>query len=217
MRVAALTPAWFRIGRTTRVPASSSPKRVSDVAREQPLLPRVAVTEPGAIEACVDRYSGAIWSMARSSCRTHAEAEDACQDIFLNLWRHADRFDADVGSEWTFVMTIARRRLIDRLRRTSRRIRMTGESEASLSTFGNDYAGPDEAAEIAEDASRAVDAMRHLSEPQRLVLRMSIFDGQSYPEISDKLDLPLGTVKTHARRGLIRLRKELGEPDVETE
>ncbi len=205
MRSAALSPSWFRVFRKSES-APASTRRATDAPKPAPLLPRVAQSVPGAVEACVDRYGGAVWNLVRRACNTHAEAEDACQDIFIDLWRHAGRFDPSLASEWTFVMTIARRRLIDRFRRQSRRIRPTGNGDQALSGVDAELAGPDESAMVAEDAKIAMAAMSDLSESQRRVIDMSIFGGMSYPEIAEKLDLPLGTVKTHARRGLLRLR-----------
>ena len=180
-----------------------------------PLLPRVAGGEDGAVEAFVARYGPAVWSLARRLCPSHADAEDAAQEVFVELWRHAGRFDVTAGSEWTFVLTVARRRLIDRLRRHGRRqdVAVGGagrdNAESPLARLGDAAAGPAERAQAAEEQAAAVRALDRVSADQRKVLTLSLFDGLSYPEIGDRLAMPLGTVKTHARRGLIRLRQVL--------
>lgn len=211
MRSAALSPTWFRVVRREQSADRDAGVSRAEAPRQQPLLPRVADDVPGAVEACVDRYGGAIWNLVRRACTNHAEAEDACQDIFVDLWRHAARFDASLASEWTFVMTVARRRLIDRFRRQSRRIRPGAAGEQVLAGIDAEDVGPDESAIVSEDAKLARAAMVDLSDSQRRVIDMSIFGGMSYPEIADELGLPLGTVKTHARRGLLKLRSLLSK------
>lgn len=202
-------------------PTGHSPVTDDTARQETPLLPKVAAGAAGAVEAFLDRYSGAVWNLARRLCRNRTDAEDATQDVFVEIWRHAGRFDADAGGEWTFVLTIARRRLIDRLRRTSRRrdiaIGEVGSLTDSPATLELDSAvSPPDSAELSEDASIAMAALELLTRDQQSVIRLSLFEGMSYPEISEKLDTPLGTVKTHARRGLIKLRQIL-ESDEESE
>lgn len=184
----------------------------------EPLLPKVAAGVPGAVEEFLDRYSGAVWNLARRLCRNRTDAEDATQDVFVEIWRHAGRFDASAGGEWTFVLTVARRRLIDRLRRTGRRRDIAvGEvgrtTEAPVTMEFDPAASPPDAAEVREDASIAVAALDQLTRDQQVVIRLSLFEGMSYPEISERLDIPLGTIKTHARRGLIKLRQLLEPPE----
>jgi RNA polymerase sigma-70 factor (ECF subfamily) len=76
-------------------------------------LERIAAGDPLAVEGCLEKYRGLVWSMARRFAGNHADAEDVVQEIFIELWRHAGRFDAVVAAESTFVTTIARRRLIE--------------------------------------------------------------------------------------------------------
>jgi RNA polymerase sigma factor (sigma-70 family) len=117
-----------------------------------------------------------------------------------------------VAGERTYVLTIARRRLIDRLRR--RKANPSGEPLDSVpepAASGTSYAGNQvDAAERGEMAARAADAMRALSSDQQGVLTLALGHGLTYTEIAQRLRLPLGTVKSHARRGLIRLRELLG-------
>ena len=185
-------------------------------AADAPLLPRVALREPGAVELCIDRYGGPIYNLARRLCRNISDADDATQDVFVELWRHASRFDANSGSEWTFVLTVARRRLIDRMRRTGRRKDLApgGTDDSGHEVEAPTQSSPPEAAQLREEAAVATAALDHLSAEQQDVLRLSVFEGMSYPEISERLDMPLGTVKTHARRGLIQLRKRLTGQDL---
>ena len=84
---------------------------------DPPVLPDVATGQPAAIEECLDRYGGLVWSLARRNCPDEQTAEDAVQDVFIKLWQVADRFDPNLASEATFVAMIARRRLIDLYRK----------------------------------------------------------------------------------------------------
>jgi RNA polymerase sigma-70 factor (ECF subfamily) len=171
------------------------------------LLGRVAAGDPTAMEACLDRYGGLVWSLARRLAPTRADAEDAVQEIFIELWRVADRYDPAIASEPTFIATIARRRLIDRRRREVRRPETTPWVDDAPTPTGTT---PPEWLQICEEAERARRSMRELSADQQRVLTLAIDGNCTQTEIAERLGLPLGTVKTHARRGLARLRELLG-------
>ncbi len=177
------------------------------------LLERIAQGDESAVKESVETYSPLVWSLARRLCRERTDAEDAVQEIFIDVWKSAARFNPEVASESTFVAMIARRRLIDRLRRQGRRPDMS-----ALSGFESEDAGVRGPApaqgmsapmELTEDAERALEAMQALTEDQQRVLRLSIMQGRSHSEIAEITGMPLGTVKTHARRGLMRIRAEL--------
>ncbi len=157
----------------------------------------------------MDRYGGLVWSLARRFLYSSNEAEDAVQEIFLDLWKHAGRFDPNVAAEATYVAMIARRRLIDRVRKRTRRgnrpVQLDEEAINSPAREGTDTGS------LTEDAQRAAVALERLSPQQQRVLRLSIMHGLSHEKIAAATDLPLGTVKTHARRGLIRVRQLLAE------
>ena len=171
---------------------------------EEPILERVARNEPGAVDEMMSRFGGLVWSLARRSCPTSAEAEDAVQEIFVEIWRTAARFDASIAGEATFVAMITRRRLIDRTRRRSRRPESVALTESSPAPEPNN-----DDLEIAEEAGVASEAFEKLRPEQQKVLRLAIHHGRSHEQIAATTGMPLGTVKTHARRGLIRLRQLL--------
>jgi len=171
------------------------------------LLPTIAAGDESAVQACLDRYGGLVWSLARRMCPTEAEAEDAVQDIFVDVWKSSSRFNPSMGSEVTFVTTIARRRLIDRRRKAGRRPTPVTLDESFGLTDNN--TNGDRAAEsvaVSEQSQQMLELFSELSEPQQRVLRLSLVAGLSHEGISQAIDMPLGTVKTHARRGLIKLR-----------
>lgn len=170
-------------------------------------MERVARGETGAVRECIDRFSGLVWSLARRFCTSGTEAEDAVQEIFIDLWRSAGRYDRSIASETTFVAMIARRRLIDRGRRRQRRPEQAAIPEII-------EAPPDRAIERNDDREESAIAARAfalLRPEQRMVLTMAIRNGASHEQIATTTGLPLGTVKTHARRGLIKLRQLLAD------
>lgn len=192
----------------------SSPKDHSSLVTNtapppEDLLPAVARGDAAAVKACLDRYGALVWSLARRMCRSGTDAEDAVQEIFVSVWKNAGRFDATKGSEVTFIATIARRRLIDRMRQAGRR-----PNETNIEAGGGRAVSADEVgapAELREEVGIANRAMAELSEDQRRVLQMSIGHGLSHEKIAEATGIPLGTVKTHIRRGLIRVRALLEE------
>jgi len=179
---------------------------------ETPLLTRVAAGEPGAVRVCLDQFGGLVWSLCRRLCPTEAEAEDAVQDIFLDVWQSAERYDPSIASETAFVAMIARRRLIDRRRKAGRRPKPYALGEGGLEPSGGESRDQIRSnPEVSDEAGRAAKALRQLSAEQQRVLQLSVYHGLSHEKISRATGLPLGTVKTHARRGLIRLREILAD------
>jgi RNA polymerase sigma-70 factor (ECF subfamily) len=172
---------------------------------ESTLLERIAAGDAAAVEGCLEKYRGLVWSIARRSAGNYADAEDAVQEIFVELWRHADRFDSAVAAESTFVATVARRRLIDRYRRRARQPDVTPLVAEPAASAGSES----DRLETLEEAQRARALLEQLRPEQRQVLELSFDQGMSQQEIAESTRLPLGTVKTHSRRGLIRLRQLL--------
>lgn len=170
------------------------------------LLQRVASGDTRAVAACIDRFGGLIWSLARKLLIQPGEAEDAVQEVFIELWKKAHLFNPSIASETTFVAMIARRRLIDRRRRESKR----AENEAiPIEEISIPAVVEPEQAELRDEAARAVLALGELKPEQRSVLQLAVCEGWSHQLISERLGLPLGTVKTHVRRGLAKIREEL--------
>ena len=170
------------------------------------ILQRIAAGDPHAVDECLDQYGGLIWSLARRLSPVYADAEDAVQEIQLEIWRCASRFDPQVATETAFIATIAKRRLIDRQRRRGRAIDAAPiEDESAIASRA-----VVDTVELQEEAERVRAVMGRLRRDERRVLEMSLMNGLTHSEISAATSLPLGTVKTHARRGLNRLREMLG-------
>jgi RNA polymerase sigma-70 factor (ECF subfamily) len=171
----------------------------------KPILARIANGDRAAVEECYDAFGGLVWSLARRLSPSPAEAEDAVQEIFIDVWKSAGRYDAMQASEAGFVAMLARRRLIDRHRRFRRQPRLEELTDVHEDTTGAHDARLELCAE-AESARRALDGLR---EEQRTVLELALVEGFTHDEISRKTGMPLGTVKTHARRGLIAVREQI--------
>jgi len=180
----------------------------------QGVLARASRGDAAAVRECLSRFGPIVWGLARRMSPTRADAEDAAQEIFLDVWAHGGRYDAGRASEEAFVAVIARRRLIDRRRKIQRR--PATESFEAVEERRGDLAeaSHDGGVEVSAEAALAAKAMNELRPEQREVLRLSVAQGLTHEEIAEHTGMPLGTVKAHARRGLIRIRKLLlGEGD----
>jgi RNA polymerase sigma-70 factor (ECF subfamily) len=175
---------------------------------DEPLLPSVASGDRLAVSRCIRRYGPIVWSIARRLSPTPADAEDAVQEIFLDVWRHAHRFDRALGSEKVFVTMLARRTLIDRLRSFRPRLRV----ETNLEEEDSEREGPATGrAERAVEVEEARQLLARLPVPQQRVIALSLVQGMTHAEIAESTGLPLGTVKTMLRRGIVRVRELLSD------
>ncbi len=172
----------------------------------QVILKRIASGDKSAVQDCLNTYGGLVWSLARRMSPNPEEAEDAVQEIFIDVWKNAARFDETQASETTFVAMIARRRLIDRLRKTNRQPSVDSLEDILVEPANS----KEQDLQVSVEAKEAAEAMKNLRPEQRQILHLSIVQGFSHQEIADALKMPLGTVKTHARRGLIQVREFLG-------
>lgn len=196
MTVAENKPATRRLsqGSTTRLTTTQS------------ILERVAAGDTSAVSECLDRYGDLVWSLARRYLRNASDAEDAVQDIFIDIWGSSGRYDRNIASEVAFISTIARRRLIDKIRAAERRPLMD-----SLDDDEGAPIDPGIPATVEDDTEVAiVERVLGAMDPEhQKVLSMSLYEGYSHSEIAERLSLPLGTVKTRVRRGLIHIREQL--------
>jgi RNA polymerase sigma-70 factor (ECF subfamily) len=165
-------------------------------------LLRAASGQSDAVSACIDRFSPLVWQLARKLLRNSSLAEDAVQDVFIELWKAAPKFDPSVASARAFVAMIARRRIIDRGRSEQRHlVASSSEFEEHLM----DGKAPRQS--VDDEAREMVEAVGRLSPEQQQAIRLSIGQGWSHQEIADRMGMPVGTVKAHLRRGVQRLRE----------
>lgn len=169
------------------------------------LLEQVAEGDQTAVARVLDQYGDLVWSLARRFLGNSPEAEDAVQDIFIAIWSSAERYKPELASEVTFIATIARRRLIDRLRKNSRTPDSVEYDEGSAGQ------NPEQVNRITEnvEVQNVVRVLNDMPEEHRQILSLSIYEGYSHSEIAEQMAMPLGTVKTRVRRGLLHIREQL--------
>jgi RNA polymerase sigma-70 factor (ECF subfamily) len=183
---------------------------VSDVE----LLHAVARGDEAALARLYDAYRVILFGLLVRILNSREEAEDILQEVFVQVWRRAKDFDEKRGRPFTWLVTLARSRAIDRLRQLGARQRLAmgaaqeQENTESFSDALTDSVRAEQQAEVRR-------ALAELPEEQRTALLLAYFDGLTQSEIATKLNAPLGTVKTRMRSGMIKLRALLG-PKLET-
>jgi RNA polymerase sigma-70 factor (ECF subfamily) len=166
------------------------------------LMGRVARGDSSAFEALYDELSAAVFGLARRVVRDPARAEDVTQEVFLEVWRKAARFDSGLGKAKTWVMTIAHRRAVDAVRRSESHKRQ--DHRAAPDEVSHDE--PADAVIAAQEHGSVRTCMETLTDLQLESVRLAYFNGYTYNEVATLLEKPLPTIKTRMRDGLIRLR-----------
>jgi RNA polymerase sigma factor (sigma-70 family) len=157
------------------------------------------------MEHCVTKYGGLVWSIAQRYARDRSSAEDIVQETFTDLWKSAGRYDPSVATESTFIGMLARRRAIDFARKESRQpILEPLPDDESLP-----HVSPEPSAALRCESQDVRDALKQLPEETQQIFSLHFDEGMTHPEIVKKTGLPLGTVKTRLRRGLIDVRNIL--------
>lgn len=180
----------------------------SPVTSQQDLLERVAQGDQRAFAALYDQISPRVFGLVKRLLRDHAQSEEVTQEIFLEIWQSATRFDPNKGGAATWILTMAHRRAVDRIR--SSQSSRDRDTRIGIRDFKPDYDHVAETIEIRIEHERVEKAMSRLTELQRQAVTLAYYGGYSHSEVSEMLSVPIGTVKTRLRDGMIRLRDELG-------
>ncbi len=174
------------------------------------LLAAIKDGDEQALGLLYDRYRLILFGLILRILHSQAEAEDVLQELFLQVWQRAESFDESRGRPFTWLVTMARSRAIDRLRSLGSRDRVTEEAGREAGLAGETGDAIDDAirSERGETVRRALSS---LPEEQRSALVLAYFDGLTQTEIAERLGAPLGTVKTRMRSGMTKLRELLGQ------
>ena len=181
------------------------PERAQD-NNDVEVIKAIAARDEAALALLYDRYRVVVFGLLMRILNNREEAEDVLQDVFLQVWRKADDFDETRGRPFTWLVTLARSRGIDRLRSLATRERIT---EAGAKEVSEEI--PDAASDTFKSEQRGLvnSALAQLPEEQKRPLMLAYFEGLTQSEIATNLGAPLGTVKTRMRSGLTKLRELL--------
>lgn len=173
------------------------------------LMGRVADGDQEAFAELYDATSRSVFGIVLRVVRDRAQAEEVTQEVYVEAWRHAGRFDGSRGTAAGWLNTIAHRRAVDRVRSAER----SAVRDQRHFAFESAQPEPDvsEVVVASDEGRRVREALRQLSEPQRTAVELAYFDGRSHREVAEHLEVPLGTVKTRIRDAMRRLRTHLGE------
>jgi RNA polymerase sigma-70 factor (ECF subfamily) len=171
---------------------------------DQEMIARIGRRDQSAFSALYDRLSGPLYSLAMKMLGDPAEAQDALQEVFLQIWSRAGTYDPEQSSVFSWTVLLTRSRVIDRLRARGRRSRVVvASTEDSSTTVAGDASTVESAADTAEKNDEAVRVryvLNNLPSEQREAIEMAFFEHLSHHEIATQLGQPLGTVKARIRR-----------------
>lgn len=189
-----------------------------DEERDRELMARIKARDSSALSELYDNYNRLLFGLILSVLKKREEAEDILQEVFTKIWENAEKFDLEKGTVYTWIVTLARNKSIDRLR--SKVYKEQKKQSTSLNDddvfhpLYSDESDPLENTILSDRAKRVHEALNEISEKQRKVLQVAYFSGMSQSEISEEFDIPLGTVKTRMRDGMLKLRELLAK-DIE--
>jgi RNA polymerase sigma-70 factor (ECF subfamily) len=178
------------------------------VVTSEDLLGRVAQGDRTAFAELYDRSAPRVFGLVKRLLRDHAQSEEVTQEIFLEIWQSATRYDHSKGSAVAWMLTMAHRRAVDRVRASQ--ASRDRDVRIGIRDFAAEYDSVAENVEVKIESERVKEAMKRLTELQRQAVQLAYFGGYSHSEVASMLSVPIGTVKTRLRDGMIRLRDELG-------
>lgn len=183
---------------------------------DRELIHRTAAGDKDALAAIYTRYATPVYSLARYMLRHEALAEEAAQEVFLNLWLKAGSYNPARGEPKTWIMSVAHHKIIDIIRSRRRAANAADPKEyETLDLLPSDQLPTDEAAASNIEAEQVRQALTTLPPAQQEIINLAYYHGLSQSEIAARLGQPLGTVKTRTRLALQKLRVELAQDDAE--
>jgi RNA polymerase sigma-70 factor (ECF subfamily) len=180
----------------------------TEPASKEELLGRVAKGDQAAFGELYDQVAPRVLGLVKRLLVDHAQSEEVTQEIFLEIWQTASRYEPARGGALAWIMTMAHRRAVDRIRASQ--AGRDRDSRIGIRDLAVEYDHVAETVEIRIEHERVEKAMLRLTQLQRQAVSLAYFGGYSHSEVAELLHVPLGTVKTRLRDGMIRLRDELG-------
>jgi RNA polymerase sigma-70 factor (ECF subfamily) len=180
-----------------------------DAATDLRLVEQMAAGDGGALRELYDRHARSVYSLGVRILRSQQDAEDLVQEVFVQAWRLAARYDTARGTVAGWLLMQTKTRAIDRLRGRQSRPEGASADPAIVEGAPDSAEGPDVRLARAQDAERVRRALDGLPLLQRTALELAYYEGLTHAEIAERLEQPLGTVKTRIRQGLLRLRDAL--------
>jgi RNA polymerase sigma-70 factor, ECF subfamily len=194
------------------MPRDAETERVADervpAAAGDALLESIAAGDRAAFAELYDLLASRVLGLVIRLIRDRAQAEEVAQEVFLEVWQQARRFDPSRGTAITWVLTMAHRRAVDRIR--SAQASRDRDTREGIRDFRPAYDSVSEAVEVRVEGERVRRALERLTALQRQAVTLAYYGGYTSGEVAEMLQVPVGTVKTRLRDGLIRLRDELG-------
>lgn len=186
-----------------------------DEERDRELMARIKARDSSALSELYDHYNRLLFGLILSVLKKREEAEDILQEVFTKIWQQAEKFDLEKGTVYTWIVTLARNKSIDRLRskvyKEQKKQSTSLDNEDVFHPLYSDESDPLENTILTDRAKKVHEALNQISEKQRKVLQVAYFSGMSQSEISQEYNIPLGTVKTRMRDGMIKLRELLAK------
>jgi RNA polymerase sigma-70 factor (ECF subfamily) len=165
------------------------------------VLSAIASGDREALSTLYSRTSAKLYGICLRVLGDESEAQDVLQEVYVTAWRKADRFDPAKASPITWLAVLARNKAIDQLRR-----RRPSEDLGAAAELADDSPSASDIAERRQEAARLADCLGELDEKPRAMIRSAFLDGATYPELAERAGVPLGTMKSWIRRGLLRLK-----------
>lgn len=180
----------------------------SDNSEELDLMKRIKAKDSVALADLYDLYNRLLYGMILSIVKSKPEAEDVLQEVFVNIWQKADSFKEKRGNVFSWIVTLTRNRAIDRLRSKGYKTQQKASANIDdpIITLEGDYYDPLETTIFSERKRMVKKALSEIPEKQCKVLKIAYYQGMTQSEIADQLDIPLGTVKTRMRQGMLKMK-----------
>lgn len=177
------------------------------------LMRRIKGREEEALAELYDLYNRLLYGLIISIVKKREEAEDVLQEVFITIWERASTFNEDKGNVYSWIITLTRNKAIDRIRSKGYKTQQKASQDVDAPEFSleGDNFDPLETTIFSDRTELVRKALTEIPDKQSEVLKIAYYSGMTQQEISDKLKIPLGTVKTRMRQGMLKLKDILGE------